>query len=541
MGEVSGPANRRVDPGVFYISVGISVLFVLWGVLFTQSLSNAATAVLTFLISNFGWVFVISTFGFLVFVVFLAFSRYGRIRLGGDDERPEFNTFSWVAMMFSVGMGIGLMFYGVAEPISHFSDPPHGLARPETEGAAQVAMEYSLFHWALHPWAIYAVVGLSLAYFTFRKGRRNLISSAFYPILGDRVDGPIGKAIDVLAIFATLFGTATSLGLGALQINGGLNYLSSAIPNTNWVAIAIIALMTVAFIVSAISGVHRGIQWLSNTNMVLAVLLVVFLLFVGPTVFILNNFVESIGGYFSRLVPMGFRTAAFGDAQWLAAWTIFYWAWWISWTPFVGTFIARISRGRTVREFVFGVLVVPSIVTFVWFGVLGGAALNLELGGNPGIVDAVSEDAAVALFATLNEFPLAAVMSGIAVILVALFFISGADAGAIVMGMLSCRGTLEPSKAIVVVWGSLAGAAAAICLAAGGSDPLSGLQTAAILSAAPFVLVMIAMCYSLMKALRAETLPGIAPGPPEPERAATRSSGAPAPQQTSALDPEDRG
>ncbi len=541
MGEVSGPANRRVDPGVFYISVGISVLFVLWGVLFTQSLSNAATAVLTFLISNFGWVFVISTFGFLVFVVFLAFSRYGRIRLGGDDERPEFNTFSWVAMMFSVGMGIGLMFYGVAEPISHFSDPPHGLARPETEGAAQVAMEYSLFHWALHPWAIYAVVGLSLAYFTFRKGRRNLISSAFYPILGDRVDGPIGKAIDVLAIFATLFGTATSLGLGALQINGGLNYLSSAIPNTNWVAIAIIALMTVAFIVSAISGVHRGIQWLSNTNMVLAVLLVVFLLFVGPTVFILNNFVESIGGYFSRLVPMGFRTAAFGDAQWLAAWTIFYWAWWISWTPFVGTFIARISRGRTVREFVFGVLVVPSIVTFVWFGVLGGAALNLELGGNPGIVDAVSEDAAVALFATLNEFPLAAVMSGIAVILVALFFISGADAGAIVMGMLSCRGTLEPSKAIVVVWGSLAGAAAAICLAAGGSDPLSGLQTAAILSAAPFVLVMIAMCYSLMKALRAETLPGIAPGAPEPERAATRSSGAPAPQQTSALDPEDRG
>ncbi len=541
MGEVSGPANRRVDPGVFYISVGISVLSVLWGVLFTQSLSNAATAVLTFLISNFGWVFVISTFGFLVFVVFLAFSRYGRIRLGGDDERPEFNTFSWVAMMFSVGMGIGLMFYGVAEPISHFSDPPHGLARPETEGAAQVAMEYSLFHWALHPWAIYAVVGLSLAYFTFRKGRRNLISSAFYPILGDRVDGPIGKAIDVLAIFATLFGTATSLGLGALQINGGLNYLSSAIPNTNWVAIAIIALMTVAFIVSAISGVHRGIQWLSNTNMVLAVLLVVFLLFVGPTVFILNNFVESIGGYFSRLVPMGFRTAAFGDAQWLAAWTIFYWAWWISWTPFVGTFIARISRGRTIREFVFGVLVVPSIVTFVWFGVLGGAALNLELGGNPGIVDAVSEDAAVALFATLNEFPLAAVMSGIAVILVALFFISGADAGAIVMGMLSCRGTLEPGKAIVVLWGSLAGAAAAICLAAGGSDPLSGLQTAAILSAAPFVLVMIAMCYSLMKALRAETLPGIAPGAPEPERAATRSSGAPAPQQTSALDPEDRG
>src|SRR5215218_919341 len=528
--------GSTIDPAVFWVSLGISMLFVLWGVFFTDNLSAVASAVLGFVIDTIGWVFILATFAFLVFVGFLAFSRYGRIKLGNDDE-PEFRTSSWVAMMFSVGMGIGLMFYGVAEPISHFSAPPHGLAKANTEEAARVAMEYSYFHWALHPWAIYAVVGLSLAYFTFRKGKRNLISSAFYPILGDRVDGPVGKAIDTLAIFATLFGTATSLGLGALQINGGLNYLWGAIPNSNGWAIGIIVVMTVLFILSAVSGVHRGIQWLSNVNMVLAVLLVVFLVIVGPTVFILNTFTESIGGYFSALVPMSFRTAAFGDADWLASWTIFYWAWWISWTPFVGTFIARISRGRTIREFVLGVLVAPSVVTFVWFAVFGGTAINLELSGSAGIVDAVSESPAVALFATLNEFPLAGVTSLLAILLVAIFFISGADAVAVVMGMLSSRGALEPSKAVVAIWGALAGAAAAICLLSGG---LEGLQQAAIISAAPFVLVMICMCYSLFKELRTEPLPERRVAP-EPERAATRPRGVPAPQQSSALDPESGG
>ena len=438
-------------------------------------------------------------------------------------------------MMFSVGMGIGLMFFGVAEPVSHLATPPHGLAEAGSEEAARLAMQYSYFHWALHPWAIYAVIGLALAYSTFRKGRSNLISSAFYPILGDRVDGSVGRAIDILAIFATLFGTATSLGLGALQINGGLNYLSDSIPLSTGVAIGVIVTMTVLFILSAISGVHRGIQWLSNLNMVLAVLLVLFLLVVGPTIFILNTFTESLGAYASNLVTMSFRTAAFGEAEWLVAYTLFYWAWWISWTPFVGTFIARISKGRTIREFVLGVLLVPSVVTFVWFSVLGGAAINLELSGPGGIADAVAESPAVALFATLSQFPLAVVMSGIAVILVALFFISGADAGAIVMGMLSSRGVLEPRRWVVVVWGALAGAVASICLLSGG---LEGLQQAAIISAAPFVLVMIGICYSLFKELRAETLPGIVPEAPEPERATVRPSGAPAAQQTSRMDAE---
>jgi glycine betaine transporter len=531
-------ADSTIDRGVFGIAFVISAVFVLWGVFFTDNLSVVASTILGFLIADLGWVFVLSTFAFLVFVVFLAFSRYGRIRLGGDDDRPEFKTVSWIAMMFSVGMGIGLMFFGVAEPVSHLAAPPHGTATAGSTEAARVAMQYSYFHWALHPWAIYAVVGLALAYSTFRKGRRNLISSAFYPILGDRVDGPVGKAIDILAIFATLFGTATSLGLGALQINGGMNYLWGAIPLSNGWAIGIIVVMTVAFILSAVSGVHRGIQWLSNINMVLAVLLVLFLLVVGPTVFILNTFTESLGAYASNLVTMSFTTAASGDEAFLAAYTLFYWAWWISWTPFVGTFIARISKGRTIREFVLGVLLVPSVVTFIWFSVLGGAAINLELSGPGGIADAVVESPAVALFATLNQFPLAAVMSLIAIILVALFFISGADAGAIVMGMLSSRGVLEPRRWLVVVWGALAGAVASICLLSGG---LEGLQQAAIISAAPFVLVMIGICYSLFKELRAETLPDIVLEAPEPERAPIRPSGAPAPQQTSSENPQDRG
>jgi glycine betaine transporter len=451
---------------------------------------------------------------------------------------------SWVAMMFSAGMGIGLMFFGVAEPIGHLGAPPHGLARAGTEDAAGLAMEYSYFHWALHPWAIYAIMGLALAYFCFRKGMPNLISTAFYPLLGDRVYGPAGKTIDILAIFATLFGSATSLGLGALQISGGLNYLADWIPNSTFVAVVIIVLLTAAFIVSAVSGVHRGIQWLSNTNMVLAVLLLFFLFVVGPTVFILNTFVESIGGYMARLIPMSFQTAFSGDPAFLSSYTIFYWAWWISWAPFVGTFIARISRGRTIREFVIGVILVPSIVSFVWFSILGGAAINLDLTGAANIAAAAAEGPEIALFATLAEFPLSALMSVIAIVLVALFFVSGADAASVVMGMLSSRGSLHPRPLIVVVWGVLMGASAAILLAIGGADSLSGLQIASVLAGGPFALILIGLCWSLMKALRTERLPGAAPGPataPEPGRAMSRPSGTAAPQRMSADDPRERG
>ena len=532
------PGSAGVDRPVFWISVAVTVAFVLWGVISPANVTAVTGAIFSFVITNLGWVFVLATFGFLAFAVYLAASRYGKIRLGGDDEQPEFRTVSWVAMMFSAGMGIGLMFFGVAEPIGHLGAPPHDLARPGSEAAAGVAMEYSYFHWALHPWAIYAIMGLALAYFTFRKGMPNLISTAFYPLLGDRVYGPAGKTIDILAIFATLFGSATSLGLGALQITGGLNYLVDAIPNSTFVAVVIIVLLTAAFIVSAVSGVHRGIQWIANTNMILAVLLLFFLFVVGPTVFILNTFVESLGGYMARLIPMSFQTAFSGDPAFLSSYTIFYWAWWISWAPFVGTFIARISRGRTIREFVVGVILVPSVVSFVWFSILGGAAINLDLNG-AGIAAAAAEGSEIALFATLAEFPLAALTSVIAIVLVALFFVSGADAASVVMGMLSSRGSLHPRPSIVVIWGVLMGASAAILLAIGGADSLSGLQIASVLAGGPFALILIGLCWSIMRALRAERVPDRLPAP-EPGRAMSRPSGATAPQRMSAESPQER-
>src|ERR687897_814046 len=383
------PASPRIDPTVFWIAAVLSAVFVAWGILFTDSLAAVFDAVLwSFLVPNFGWVFILSTFGFLAFSLYLAFSRYGKVRLGGQDEQPEFSTVSWVAMMFSAGMGIGLMFYGVAEPLSHMGAPPFGLAEPNTKGAAQVAMAYSYFHWAFHPWAIYAIMGLALAYFTFRKGMPNLVSTAFYPLLGDRVYGPIGKTIDILAVFATLFGSATSLGLGALQINQGLEAVFGfGGQNAVGLAIVVIAILTLAFILSAISGVHRGKKWIANTNMVLAVLQVVFVFVVGPTVFILNSFTESLGDYLFNLIPMSFRAGAFSDPDFISTWTVFYWAWWIAWAPFVGTFIARISRGRTIREFVFGVILAPSVVSFVWFAILGGSAIDLQLSGAANIAE----------------------------------------------------------------------------------------------------------------------------------------------------------
>ena len=488
----------KIDTAVFGISAGTVLAFVAWGCLAPEGLSTVAGAVLGKIIDWFGWSFVVSTAFFLGFSVFLAASRFGKIKLGRDDEKPEFRTPSWIAMMFSVGMGIGLMFWGVAEPIYHFAGPPHGLATPETKEAGLLAMKYAYFHWAFHPWAIYAVVGLALAYFSYRKGLPTLISSAFTPLLGDKVHGPIGKAIDVLAIFATLFGTATWLGLGAQQINSGLNFLWQT-GESNTIALTIISVMTVLFILSAVSGVGKGIQFLSNVNMVIAILLLVFLLAIGPTVFILNTLTEAVGDYLSDLVPMSFRTAAFSDGGWLGSWTIFYWAWWISWAPFVGVFIARISKGRTIREFVVGVLLIPSGVTFIWFAVMGGTALHSELFGAGGIVEAVNnQGAAVSLFALLAQYPAAALTSFVAIFLVAIFFISGADAGSVVMGMLSCRGTIHPPAKIVVLWGILAGASAAVLLLVGG---LGGLQTASIIAAAPFLLVMAGLCASLWKSL----------------------------------------
>ena len=503
--EEAQARSRGIDWVVFGVTAVIAIAFLVWGFVSTPSLSSVSGSALTWTMENTGWLFVLTSSGFVLFVLWLALSRFGAIPLGRDDEEPEFRTVSWIAMMFSAGMGIGLMFYGVAEPLSHLVTPPPGTGAPGNAEAVQTAMATTLFHWTLHPWAIYAVVGLAIAYGVYRKGRLQLISAAFEPLIGDRANGPLGKIIDMLAIFATLFGSAASLGLGALQIRSGLNIVAGWSTTGNGILIGIIVVLTIAFIFSAVSGVAKGIQWLSNINMVLALTLALFVFVVGPTVFILNVIPTALGSYLQDLAMMSARTGAEGgDVQtWLQSWTVFYWAWWLSWTPFVGMFIARISRGRTIRQFVTGVLLVPSIVSLIWFAIFGGAALNFQNNG----VDLAGEGTTEGqLFTLLDQFPLATVASILVIILVAIFFVSGADAASIVMGSLSERGTLEPSRATVVFWGAATGAVAAVMLLVGGDDALTGLQTLTILAALPFVLVMVGLSVALVKDLRKDPM-----------------------------------
>jgi len=506
--SLADDAEKRypTDKIVFGVAAVLVVAFLAWGLLATDSLSSVAGSVLNGVIRGGGWGFVLAASAFVVFALWLAISKYGRIPLAKDDEGPEFRTISWIAMMFSAGMGIGLMFYGVGEPLSHFASPPPGTVQGGTPEAFDTAMATTLFHWTLHPWAIYAVVGLAIAYSTFRKGRRQLISSTFVPLLGRRgTQGGFGRAIDILAIFATLFGSAASLGLGALQIGGGLvagGFIESF--GTNLLVI-IIVVLTICFIASAVSGVSKGIQWLSNINMVLAAVLAAVVFIGGPTIVILNLIPTMIGDYYSDLAEMASRTAATGgDAMqtWLSGWTIFYWAWWISWTPFVGMFIARISRGRTIRGFVAGVILIPGAVSLVWFGIFGGAAITAQRNG----IDLASLPLEGQLFGLLDTLPLGGILGILAMALVAIFFVAGADAASIVMGTLSQRGTIHPDRKVVVFWGAVMGGVAALMLVVGGTDALSGIQNITIIMAAPFVVVMIVMCVALMKDLRNDPL-----------------------------------
>ena len=505
--ESSDREGVTLDKVVFGVTAALALAFVAWGFVDTGSLGKASDGALGWTVTNLGWLFVVLASSFVVFVIWLAAGRFGSIPLGGDDEEPEFKTVSWVAMMFSAGMGIGLMFYGVSEPLSHFVTPPPGTGGAGNPQAVQTAMATTLFHWTLHPWAIYAVVGIAVAYGVFRKGRSQLISSAFAPLIGERrAAGGAGRVIDILAIFATLFGSAASLGLGALQIGSGLEIVTGLGKVGNGALVAVIAALTICFIASAVSGVAKGIQWLSNINMVLAITLAVFVFVVGPTVFILDLVPTAVGSYFQDLATMSARTDASGGdgmAEWLSGWTVFYWAWWMSWTPFVGMFIARISRGRTIRQFVTGVLLVPSLVSLVWFAVFGGAAIRMQQNG----VDLAGASTPEGqLFGMLDHMPWATVTSILVMVLVAIFFVSGADAASIVMGTLSEKGTLEPSKRTVVFWGVATGAVAAVMLIVGGDSALTGLQNVTIVAAVPFALVMIGIAWALVKDLRQDPM-----------------------------------
>lgn len=495
-------SNFRSQVGtVFWVSLVFSVLFVLWGVFFTDNLSAVFDATLGYVVSTFGWIYLIAVTGFLVFILYLALSKHGRVRLGKDDDRPEFSTISWISMLFAAGVGLSFLFWGVAEPASHFGTTPYGMGEPNTPEAASLSLQYTFFHWGLHPWAVYAVVAMAIAYFSFRKGAGSLISATLRPIFGDKVDGALGKAVDILAIVAVLFGVATALGIGALQMNGGLSYTFGAPEDSLPVQFIVIGVLTIAYLISAATGIDKGIKILSLTNMVLALILMFFVLFAGPTVFLLETFTESIGRYLGELAPMSFQTAAFGDGSWAEAWTLFYWAWWVSWAPFVGTFIARISKNRTIREFVMGVIFAPTILSFVWFTVFGGTAIHLDLFGGGAIAETAATNLPQALFDTLNSLPFGFVISILALILVSIFFITSADSATFVLGSMSTGGSENPSPLVKLAWGVVIALFASVLLYAGG---LQALQTATITAAVPFSIVMICICFSLYKSLAAE-------------------------------------
>lgn len=493
-----------IDVPVTVVAAGFTLVFLAVGLVFTDQMRIGGLHVYAFIAEWFGWVFVLATAFFVVLFLVLGLSRIGRIRLGGRDDRPEYSTFSWIAMMFALGVGIGLIFYGAAEPVILYAQPPPGGPRPNTDAAAVVGMQYSIFHWALHPWAFFGITGLVLAYSTHIKGRSALVTSALRPLLGDRADGGLGRGINTWVIVTTLVGNAVTLGLGTLQIIAGLGFLWGLGPTT-WLLVVVVGVLTIAFLVSAVSGVSKGIKRLADFNVVLALALMAFLLVLGPLKFMLNLLSEALGGYVFNVIPMSFQTGAFAEGSWMQNWTIFFWAWGISWAPYVGTFLAKISRGRTIREYVLGVLVAPSVATIVWFTIFGGTALNLQQSGTRDIAASAVESAQAALFELLEAFPLTFLTSLAVIILAAVFFVSGADAGAIVLGAFSSWGDLEPKKWLTASWGLLVGGVALVLLIVGGLDAL---QWGAIVVSSPAVLVLLAMCTALIMDLRADLREG---------------------------------
>ncbi len=566
---------KTVHFTVFAISMTLIVLFVLFGVLFAPQ-AQATFGFLHETITKYmGWYYMLVVTFFVVFALWLMFSRYGNIRLGGRHEKPEFSFLAWFSMLFSAGMGIGLIFYSVAEPAWYFADPPKGDAR--TAEAANTAMTFTFFHWGLHAWAIYVIMALTLAYFAFRFRLPFTIRSIFYPIFGDRIYGPIGHTIDVLAILATLFGLATSLGLGVMQLNTGLDRLG-VMSESTMNQVILIAVITAIAVGSVVSGLHRGLKWFSIFNLTVAVLLILFIFVVGPTLFNLRFLVDSVGNYLQSLIHLSFWNDAVGsspyEGEWgddvpasafQRDWTVFYWAWWIAWSPFVGIFIARVSRGRTIREFVAGSLLMPAVFVFIWLAIFGGTALNLELEAGEkgaGIADA---ELTAALFEMLEHLPLTTIMSIIACILITTYFITSSDSATYVVDALITRGSKRSPTRQRVIWGITEGGIAAVLLVAGAAyveqevnnnnqaggnnevmlaeaeaeadppalpgieeatqegdnadeepndeeqeeeeeppDPLTALQTGALTTGLPFSIILLAICYCFRRALRRE-------------------------------------
>lgn len=485
--DVNGP--------VFFTSAITIIIIIALTLMFKDGAEEVFTAVQNFVANKAGWFFILSVNIFLIFMVYLAFSKFGHLRIGGQNAKPEFKTMSWFAMLFSAGMGIGLLFWSISEPVYHFLSPP--MAEGGSAEAAKEAMRFTFLHWGFHAWAVYALVGLSLAYFTYSRGLPLTIRSIFYPYLGDRIYGRIGDAIDIFAVIATLFGLATSLGMGVQQIAAGLNHLWG-IDSGVQTQILLIAGITAIATVSVVLGVDKGVRILSEWNMRIALTFLLIVVVLGPTIFIFKSFVQNTGNYLSSILELSTWTESYTGANWQNAWTVFYWGWWIAWSPFVGMFIARISKGRTVREFILGVLLVPSLVTFFWITAFGSTALHMTLLGDDTIANAVNDNVATALFVFLEDYPFAFYLNIIAIILIAGFFITSSDSGSLVVDNLTSGGKIDAPVGQRIFWALAEGGVAAVLLIGGG---LQALQTATIVTGLPFAVILIVMCFSLYKGL----------------------------------------
>jgi choline/glycine/proline betaine transport protein len=495
-----------LHPQVAPISGGLVILFIVLTLVFKEQASSVFTTTLNGIATYGGWFYILAANIFLGVILIFALSKFGRIRLGGQEAKPEFSTFAWFAMLLSAGMGIGLMFWSVGEPMFHFTAPPPIFgSEAGTPDAAETAMTLTFYHWGLHPWGLYALVGLGLAFFAFNRGLPLTMRSVFYPLLGERIYEWPGHLIDILAVVADLFGLATSLGLGVQQVAAGLSFLIPAINEGVITQVTLIAIITSFATLSVVAGLDGGVRRLSEWNLYLAGTFMVFVLVLGPTLFIFDTFVQNIGNYVARFPMLSFWTESFDNVSnenaWQNSWTVFYWGWWISWSPFVGMFIARVSRGRTIREFVMGVLIAPTLLSFLWLSTMGGAALNLQLTNVANIAGAVEENVATAMFVMLDNFPLTALSSIVGILLVTIFFVTSSDSGSLVVDNLTSGGKLDSPVPQRVFWAVMEGVVAAVLLLGGG---LTALQTAAIATGLPFAIVLLVMCYSLNQGLSQE-------------------------------------
>ncbi len=487
--------QKKKENHVLIISAIIIAVFVVLGAFFPNTLGAVANTLFNVLTDKFGWMFLITVFGMVIFALFIALSPMGKLKMGKPDDKPEFTDFQWFTMLFGGSMGIGLVFYSVAEPLMHYASPPS--AEPETTAAMYEAMETVFFHWGIHPWVIFAVGGLALGYFSFKKDRPFLVSSAFEPLIGDRVNGPIGKAIDILAVFATIFGVATSLGLGASQIVGGLGYIYGVKTGTV-ITCVIIAVITVIFTIATITGLQKGIQLIADIKVWLSIAFMIFIFVFGSAVVILDLFTNTLGGYLGNIVE---KSLWMENKSFLSGWTVFYWAWWIAWAPFCGQFCARVSKGRTIRQYLLTVSILPVLFSFVWLGIYGGAAFNWnELSGGA-VLEAVNTDYTTGLFALLQQLPLYQITAPLGIILIVFSFLGSANSATFVLSMLTDHGNMDPDKKLRAGWGIAQGAVTIICIIAGGTSVLKILQTTSIVAAFPYMIVMIFMCVAIYKTL----------------------------------------